>query len=378
MMDEFDFMLSEDQIDLRNVVRDWSQNKVMPACQKAEIDGNVPDELVREAFDMGLHLVTIPEEYGGLGMSNLTHAILREEVGRADGGFASRVFGFGWEPFEMTGTEEQKHMVADALIPGGIIGYALTEETGSDAVNMKTTAKKVGNQYVINGTKTFISNADSAEFFVLFAFTDKEKGPKGMTAFLLPKDAPGLTRGLPENKMGNRCVHVCSLFLDDVVLDEKYRLGEEGQGYSLSMNILHRSRPCAAAVAVGIAEQALQEAIKYAKERVVFGRPIWQHEGIGFLLADMDMRVQQARQLVWAACKSLDAGIVNKKLSSEAKCAASDAAMFCAENAVQVMGGSGYMREYPVEKLMRDAKIYQIFEGTNQIQRLIVSGQLCR
>ena len=244
---------------------------------------------------------------------------------------------------------------------------------------MVTTARKVGDDYVINGGKTFITNGDCADLITIFAVTDKEKGTKGgITAFLLPKDTPGFTVGEHEDKMGIRCVHTNSLFFDDMVLPSKYRLGEEGQGYQIAMKILDNSRPCTAASAVGIAQAALDEAVPYAKERVVFGKPIWKHEGIGFLLADMEIQTQAARQMVWGACKSADAGIINKKLIASAKCFAGDTAVFVTTNAVQVLGGNGYSREYPVEKLMRDAKIYQIFEGTNQIQRVVISGQLCR
>ena len=378
-MRDFDFMLTPDQIDLRNMVSDFAQKEVKPVCREAEKDAIVPEKLVEMSYEMGLHLVTVPEEYGGLGLDNLTYAVIREELARGDAGFASRVFGFGFEPLNLAGTEEQKKWAADILCQEGIMAFGLTESSGSDAGGMKTTAKKVGNDYVINGGKVFITNGDCADLITIFAVTDKEKGTKGgITAFLLPKDTPGFTVGEHEDKMGIRCVHTNSLYFDDVVLNEKYRLGAEGQGYKIAMQILDNSRPCTAASAIGIAQAAIDEAIPYAKERTVFGKPIWKHEAIGFMLADMEMRTSAARQMVWAACKSADAGIVNKKLITSAKCLAGDNAMFVTENAVQVLGGNGYSREYPVEKLMRDAKIYQIFEGTNQIQRLILSGQLCK
>lgn len=378
-MRDYDFMLTEDQIDLRDLVSDFAQNEVKPVCREAEVTATVPEDLVKKAYDMGLHLVTLPTEYGGLGLDCMTYAVVREELARGDSGFASRVFGFGFEPLKLAGTEEQKKWAADIMLQGGVMAFGLTESTGSDAGSMKTTARKVGDDYVINGGKTFITNGDCADIITIFAVTDKEKGAKGgITAFLLPKDTPGFTVGEHENKMGIRCVHTNSLFFDEMVLPSKYRLGEEGKGYQIAMQILDNSRPCTASSAVGVAQSALDEAVAYAKERVVFNKAIWKHEGIGFLLADMEMRTQAARQMVWGACKSADAGIVNKKLVSSAKCCAGDTAMYVAMNAVQVLGGNGYSREYPVEKLMRDAKIYQIFEGTNQIQRMIISGQLCR
>ena len=378
-MRDYDFMLTEDQRELRDLVSEFAQKEVKSVCREAEKTATVPEELVKKAQEIGLHLGTLPEEYGGLGLDCMSYAVVREELARGDSGFASRVFGFGFEPLKLAGTEDQKRWAADIMIRGGVIAFGLTESTGSDAGAMKTTARKVGDDYVINGGKTFITNGDCADIITIFAVTDKDKGVKGgITAFLLPKDTPGFSAGMHEDKLGIRCVHTNSLFFEDVVLPGKYRLGEEGQGYQIAMQILDNSRPCTAASAVGVAQAALDEAVAYAKERVVFGKPIWKHEGIGFLLADMEMRTQAARQMVWGACKCADAGIVNKKLVCAAKCAAGDTAMYVAQNAVQVLGGNGYSREYPVEKLFRDAKIYQIFEGTNQIQRMIISGQLCR
>lgn len=380
MIDDFDFMLNEEQLTLRNLVRDFAQKRVKPTCREAEKNAVVPEELVREAMDMGLNLVTVPEEYGGLGLDRWTYAIIREELARGDSGFASRVFGFGWDPLKIAGNDEQKKWVSGLMLNGGILAFALTEsESGSNAGAMKTRAEKDGDDYIINGGKTFITNGDCADVFVIFAVTDKDKGTNGgITAFLLPKDIPGFKVGEHEDKMGIRCVHTNSLYFDNVRLNEKYRLGQEGDGYKIAMNILAESRPCTAASAVGVAQSALDEAIKYSKERVVFGKEIWKHQAVGFMLADMEMRTQAARQMVWGACKSADAGVNSVKLSSLAKTMAGDTAMFVAENAVQVLGGYGYSREYPVEKLMRDAKIYQIFEGTNQIQRMIISGRLCK
>lgn len=380
MMTDFDYMLSEEQIELRDLVRDFAQKEVKPRCREAEKDAIVPEELMKTACEMGLNMVTVPEEYGGLGLDNFTYAIIREELARGDAGFASRVFGFGFAPVQIAGNEEQKRWVADLMAKGGVLAFGLTESiSGSNAGGMVTTARRVGDDYVINGGKTFITNGDCADVIAIFAVTDKDKGTKGgITAFLLPKGTPGFTVGEHEDKMGIRCVHTNSLFFDDMVLPAKYRLGEEGKGYSIAMKILEESRPVTGSSAVGISQSALDEAVTYAKDRVVFGKPVWKHEGIGFLLADMEMQTMAARQMVWASCRAADAGISSRKLSSAAKCFAGDTAVFVTTNAVQVLGGNGYTREYPVEKLMRDAKIYQIFEGTNQIQRLVISGALCR
>ncbi|MCI2106083.1 MAG: acyl-CoA dehydrogenase family protein [Intestinimonas sp.] len=379
-MTDFDFMLTDEQTELRNLVRDFAQKEVKPVCREAEREARVPEELVKTANEMGLNMVTVPEEYGGLGLDNLTYAILREELAKGDAGFASRVFGFGFAPVKIAGNEEQRHWVADLMKNGGVMAFGLTESgSGSNAGGMVSTARRVGDEYIINGGKTFITNGDCADVITIFAVTDKEKGTKGgITAFLLPKDTPGFAVGPHEDKMGIRCVHTNSLFFDEMRLPLKYRLGEEGQGYSIAMKILDESRPTTGSSAVGIAQAALDEAVAYSKERVVFGKPIWKHEGVGFMLADMEIQTQAARQLVWGACRSADAGIVNKKLVAAAKCFAGDTAVAVSTNAVQVFGGNGYTREYPVEKLMRDAKIYQIFEGTNQIQRMIISGALTR
>mgnify|MGYP004541236701 FL=1 len=378
-MNDYDFLLTQDQLDLREMVREFAQKAVNPTCRVAERDAIVPQDLVEQAMGMGLNLVSLPEEYGGLGLDNLTTAIIREELAKGDAGFASRVFGFGFAPVKIAGSEWQKRWVADIFLNGGIMGFALTESgAGSNAVAMSATARREGDEYILNGGKTFITNGDCADVIATFAVTDKEKGAKGITAFLLPKDTPGFTVGEHEDKMGIRCVHTNSLFFDEVRLPAKYRLGEEGEGFKIAMKILDDSRPCTGASAVGIAQAALDEAVAYSKTREVFGRPICDNQAIAFMLADMEIQVQAARQLVWGVCRSADAGIVNKKLVAIAKCFAGDTAMKVTTDAVQVFGGNGYTREYPVEKLMRDAKIYQIFEGTNQIQRMVISRQLLR
>lgn len=379
MMNDYDFMLTQDQLDLRDLVHDFAQNVVKPVCRVAERDAIVPEEQVKQAMDMGLHLMTLPEEYGGLGLDHLTNAIIREELSKGDAGFASRVTGFGFAPVKIAGNEWQKQWVADLFLNGGIMAFGLTESTaGSNAAAMTTTARRDGDDYIINGGKTFITNGDCADVITIFAVTDKDKGSKGITAFLLPKDTPGFTVGEHEDKMGIRCVHTNSLFFDDMRLSAKYRLGEEGEGFKIAMKILDDSRPCTAASAVGIAQAAFDEALAYSKVREVFGKPIFENQAIAFMLADMEIQIQAARRLVWGNCLAANAGIINKRLVAIAKCFASDTAMKVTTDAVQIFGGNGYSKEYPVEKLMRDAKIYQIFEGTNQIQRTIISRDLLR
>jgi len=374
MKNDFDFMLTEEQIELRAMVREFAQKEIKPRCRVAERDSIVPQDLFKMAADMGLHLMSLPTEYGGLGLDCLTTAILREELASGDAAFTSRIMGFGFAPLKIAGNEWQKQYVADLFLNNGILAFALTEAgAGSNAVAMSTTARKEGSEYIINGGKTFITNGEDAEVITIFAVTDKEKGSKGITAFLLPKGTPGFSVGPHEDKMGIRCIHTNSLYFDDMRLHEKYRLGEEGEGFKIAMKILDDSRPITAASGVGIAQAALDEAVEYSKTRIVGGKPICEQQIIAFMLADMEIQTQAARQMVWAACRSADAGIVNKKLISAAKVLAGDTAMKVSTDAVQVFGGNGYSREYPVEKLMRDAKIYQIFEGTNQVHRGILS-----
>ena len=374
MKNDFDFMLTEEQIELRAMVREFAQKEIKPRCRVAERDSIVPQDLFKMAADMGLHMMSLPEEYGGLGLDCLTTAILREELASGDAAFTSRIMGFGFAPLKIAGNEWQKQYVADLFHNYGILAFALTESgAGSNAVAMSTTARKEGSEYIINGGKTFITNGEDADVITIFAVTDKEKGAKGITAFLLPKGTPGFSVGPHEDKMGIRCIHTNSLYFDDMRLHEKYRLGEEGEGFKIAMKILDDSRPITAASGVGIAQAALDEAVEYSKTRIVGGKPICEQQIIAFMLADMEIQTQAARQMVWAACRSADAGVINKKLISAAKVLAGDTAMKVTTDAVQVFGGNGYSKEYPVEKLMRDAKIYQIFEGTNQVHRGILS-----
>lgn len=376
---EFDYLLTPEFREVRDIVRDFAQNEVKPICREAEKDARIPEELLKRAQELELSMAAVPVEYGGMGLNKFEYAVLREVMAGGDAAFSSRAFGFGFSALQFAGTPEQCKYAAERLQGGGITCFALTEAAGSDAANMTSTARKVGDEYIFNGTKNFITNAEDSELIFAFAYTDKTKGSKGgVTAFMIPADTPGITISKHEDKMGQRCVHVNSMYFNEVRIPERFRLGEEGKGYPLAMSILSASRPAVGAVSVGIAQAALDEAIAYSKERVVYGKPICKHQGIGFMLADMEIKVQAARQVVWAACRSADAGHLNNKLSSAAKCFAADTAMSVTTDAVQIFGGNGYSREYPVEKLMRDAKVLQIYEGTNQIQRVIVSSALTK
>jgi acyl-CoA dehydrogenase len=282
-------------------------------------------------------------------------------------------------PIIVAATEEQKKKWLGRMTGGQLGAYAVTEPAaGSDVAGMLSTATKKGNDYVLKGSKTFISNASHSDFFVIFAYTDKAAKYKGISAFIMERDRPGFSVSKKFDKLGQRASDTAEITFDDVVVPESNRLGKEGDGFMIAMKVFDRSRPTVAASAVGLAQRALDESVKYAKERTSMGVPIIQHQGIGFMLADMAMNVEAARLLAYKAAWLVDQGQPNTKLAAFAKAFAADSAMKAATDAVQVFGGYGFMKEYPVEKLMRDCKVFQIYEGTSQIQRTIIMRELMR
>jgi acyl-CoA dehydrogenase len=282
-------------------------------------------------------------------------------------------------PVLIAGTEEQKQEYCGRLADGKMASYCLTEpEAGSDVAGIKTTARLNGDHYILNGSKTFITGATVANFYTVFAYTDPDTRYNGMSCFIVDRDWEGVSVGKPFNKMGQHASDTAEVIFDNVKVPASYRLGNEGEGFLIAMKVFDRSRPPTAAGALGIAKRALDESIAYAKTRVSMGKPIWQHQVIGHMIADMAMELEAARLLVWKSAWAVDAGVKNTTVSAFAKAYAADTAMKITTNAVQVFGGYGYMSEYPVEKLMRDAKIYQIYEGTSQIQRNIVVRELFR
>jgi acyl-CoA dehydrogenase len=283
-------------------------------------------------------------------------------------------------PLLIAGNERQKeHYFGRITEEGKIISYALTEpDAGSDVAGIKTTATKQGDRYILNGGKTWITDAPVASFFIVFAKTNPEAGHRGMSAFIVERDYPGLSVSKPLEKMGQHAAQTAQVFFENVEVPEENRLGAEGDGFMIAMKVFDKSRPPVAAAATGLARRALDEAVKYAGERFTFGQPIYQHQGVGFILADMKIRAEAARDLAWKAAWLVDNGKRNTSEAAVAKAFCADAAMQNATDAVQVFGGNGYSREYPVEKLMRDAKIYQIYEGTTQIQKLIIVRELYR
>ena len=375
------YLFTDEQKDLQLMVRDFVNKEIIPHAAEWDVKGECPQDTFRKACDMGLHLMGIPEEFGGMGLDQTTSCILREELGRGDAGFAVSLGAnmLGYTPLSIAGTKEQIKHFADIVVPGAVSAFCLTEaQGGSDAGNSKTTAVKVGDEYVINGVKTFITNGGIASVYTVVAMTDKEKGVKGMSAFLVERDRPGVSVGAEENKMGIRASNTTEVVFEDVHVPADHLIGKEGDGFKIAMKTLDRTRPSGSATAVGICQRAIDECVKYAKERVVFGKPIAKHQAVAFMLADMEIQTQAARQMVMHAARLMDNGIYDSVVAAAAKTFTGDTAMKVTTDAVQVLGGFGYSREYPVEKLMRDAKIYQIFEGTNQIQRVVISGNLLR
>ncbi|WP_368495679.1 acyl-CoA dehydrogenase family protein [Phascolarctobacterium succinatutens] len=376
-----DFALNEEQLELQEMVRDFVEKEITPYAAEMDAENHMRDGLIDKANEMGLLNVIVPEELDGPGLDSISVATIYEELGKGCAGVATSLAAnsLATVPVLLAGTDEQKKMYCDILNNGVLAAFALTEPgAGSDAGGVSTRAvhNKEEGTYTLNGTKMFITNGGLAEIFLVFANTRKTGGIRGLTAFIVPKDTPGFSVGKKENKMGIRPSNTTELVLQDVVIPESYRVGREGEGFRIAMNTLDSARPFVGAVSVGIAQAALDCAVKYAKERRQFGQPIASFQMVQGMLADMAMKVETARLMVQKACWMRDQGMEFSKEAAMAKCYAADTAMQVTTDAVQVMGGYGYTKEYPVEKMMRDAKIMQIYEGTNQIQRLVIANKL--
>lgn len=376
-----DFALNEEQLELQEMVREFVEKEITPYAAEMDAENHMRDGLIDKANEMGLLNVIVPEELDGPGLDSISVATIYEELGKGCAGVATSLAAnsLATVPVLLAGTDEQKKMYCDILNNGGLAAFALTEPgAGSDAGGVSTRAvhNKEEGTYTLNGTKMFITNGGLAEIFLVFANTRKTGGIRGLTAFIVPKDTPGFSVGKKENKMGIRPSNTTELVLQDVVIPESYRVGREGEGFRIAMNTLDSARPFVGAVSVGIAQAALDCAVKYAKERRQFGQPIASFQMVQGMLADMAMKVETARLMVQKACWMRDQGMEFSKEAAMAKCYAADTAMQVTTDAVQVMGGYGYTKEYPAEKMMRDAKIMQIYEGTNQIQRLVIANKL--
>lgn len=375
-------LLTPEQQDLRLMVREFADKEIIPKTKELDVTGGFPMELYRQAFEMGLTTMTLPEQYGGMGLDIFTYALIKEEIARGDAGFAGAVAGsfMGSLPALLVGTDYHKKLVADCLTAGGIMAFCLTEpDSGSDSASMRTKYVADGDSFILNGTKCFVSNGGVADLLLVFATKDRSLGNKGVSVFLVDTKTPGVSVGHHEDKLGYRTSATTDIIFEDCRVPKENLIGEECRGMEILNMALNRTRPTAGAGAIGNAQYAYECAAEYANTRTSFGgKPIRKFQGISFKIADMYTQLEAARQLVWHACKCADAGVVDRKLFSAAKCFAADVGMKVCEDAIQVMGGYGYSREYPVEKRFRDAKIYQIFEGTNEIQRLIISSDIYR
>lgn len=375
------FALTKEQQDIQMLARDFAKNEIAPVAEHYDKTHDYPWPVVKKAQELGLTSLNVPEKYGGLGLTLFEEVLVGEELAWGCSGFSTAIAvnGLAILPVLIAGSEEQKSEYGGRLASGQMASYCLTEpEAGSDVASIKTTARKEGDHYILNGSKTFITGATVANFYTVFAYTNPEQKYNGMSCFVVERNWPGVSVGKPFNKMGQHASDTAEVIFDNVKVPATHLLGQEGMGFIIAMKVFDRSRPGTAAGALGVGRRALEESIQYAKTRHAMGHPIWQHQAIGHIIADMAMELEAARLLVWKSAWAVDAGVKNTTISAFAKAYAADTAMKITTNAVQVFGGYGYMSEYPVEKLMRDAKIFQIYEGTSQIQRNIVVRELFR
>jgi acyl-CoA dehydrogenase len=374
------YSLTEEQEALQAMAREFAEKEMKPKAAKYDEGHEFPEEVMKKAFEVGFLTCTIPKEYGGGGLSDIDTVIISEELAGGCAGMYTTMMvnALAYTPIILFGTDEQKkkYLTPQTEIMS-FASFCLTErEAGSDAGALKTTAKKVGSEYVINGSKCFISNAGIANLFTVFANSNPEKGMRGISAFIVPRETPGITIGKVEDKMGHRASNTAEIFFEDVKVPEENLLGKEGIGFIIAMKTLDKTRAPVGAAGVGVAKAALQYAIEYAKTRSQFGKPIALFQHIGFQIAQMAMEINAARHLVWHAAWLLDEGKPCGKESAMAKAYGSDVAMKVTTEALQILGGYGYMKDYPMEKLMRDAKLLQIYEGTNEIQRMVISREV--
>jgi acyl-CoA dehydrogenase len=374
------FDLTQEQIALQDMARKFAANEIRPKAVEYDHASKFPEDIFEKAFALGLMSGYIPEEYGGLGLSALDACIIEEELGWGCSGIATSMTcnGLALTPILVAGTEDQKkRFVAPFAEKLQYASFCLTEPgAGSDAGGIATTAKREGDSYVINGRKCFMTNGSYAMQYTVFASTDRSKGHKGLSAFVVPRSLSGVSVGKKEDKMGQRASDTADVLFEDVKVPVENLLGKEGEGFKIAMITLDYARPTVAAMSVGVARAAFELAMQYSKERVQFGVPIAMNQAIHFLLADMAMDIEAARLLTYKGAWLLDQGKRNTKESAFAKAFAADLAMRVTTDAVQIYGGYGYMRDYPVEKLMRDAKLLQIYEGTSQIQRMVIAKEI--
>lgn len=373
------YILDEDGVALVADVKNFCEKEVKEQCKEYDESGEWPKEIYDKAIELGYQMLEVPEEYGGLGLPGETILAMYEEMAWADAGFAVTMAAsnLALKPILIAGSEEQKQKYCDVVINGGLGAFGLTEpNAGSDAAGQQSTAVKEGDHYVLNGSKIFITNSGFSDIFVVFAMTDKSKGTKGITAFILEKGMPGFTVGKDIPRMGIRAASNCELAFDNVIVPEENRIGREGEGFKIAMATLDGGRIGVAAIALGIAQGAINETIKYVGERKQFGKTIGSFQNTKFKLAELQAKVDAARLLVWRAACAKDNHEPISTYAAMAKLVCSDVANETTRTCVQLFGGYGYSREYPVERMMRDAKITEIYEGTSEVQKMVISGAM--
>ncbi|TMA23865.1 MAG: acyl-CoA dehydrogenase [Deltaproteobacteria bacterium] len=376
-----DFSITEEQRQLVETARKFTRERIIPVAQKLDEHGTFPIDICKEGWELGLMNVEIPSEYGGLGLSCLDHVLMMEEINYGCAGIGTTLAGnnLACMPLLLGGSEEQKRHYLGMLTEAPIFAaYACSEpDAGSDVAGMRTTVRKVGDEYVMTGQKRWITNGGYASWYSVFGrIGDPKDRHKGVTCFVVPRDLAGVSVGKKEDKLGQRASNTTDVLFEEVKLTRKNLVGGEGEGFKIAMKTFDRSRPWIAAGATGIMRRALDESRRYALERKAFGQPIAQFQAIQFMLAEMAMKYEATRLLMLKAAWSIGEGRIDAIESSYAKAFGADSAMAVATDAVQIFGGYGYTKEYPVEKLMRDAKLLQIYEGTSQIQRMVIARNL--
>jgi len=378
----FNLSLSDEQKALRDLARHFTQNEIAPLAAEADREEEYPWELLEKAHSVGLTNITVPEQYGGGGLGYFEDCLVAEEIAAGCAGIYSTFVAstLALTPLNIAATPEQmERLIRPFCAEPALAAFCLTESgAGSDVASVRTRARRDGDSYVVNGTKRFITNAGVANLYTVTATLDPDLRHRGLVVLVVPANTPGVSVGKKEDKMGQRAASTREVIFEDVRVPMDNRLREEKEGFRLVMETLDKIRAQVAASAVGLARAAMEAAIKYAKEREQFGQPIASFQGIQFMLADMDIKVEAARLLVWQAAWLADQGLRNSYESAIAKCFAAESAMKITTDAVQVFGGYGYIKEYPVEKYMRDAKLLQLYEGTSEIQRVVISRSLLK
>lgn len=374
------FALNEEQEQLRALAHEFAENEIAPRAAHHDETGEFPREICRKAWEIGLMNTHIPPEYGGLGLGVLEGCLIAEEHAWGCSGICAAMEAntLAEAPVIVAGNDDQKKDFLGRMTDQFLLAaYCVTEpEAGSDVQGIKMRARKAGSDYVLSGEKMWITSASVANWYFVLAYTDPTKGVRGMTAFVVEADAPGIEVGKKEQNMGQRASDTRAIRFNDVAVPEENRLGAEGDGWKIAMAAFDHTRPVVSAAAVGLSRCAMEHSIRYATERQAFGVPIARHQAVGFMIADMAKDVEAARLLVWKSAWTIDQGRRNTREAAFAKTFAADAAVRVSQDAVQIFGGYGYSKEYPVEKLYRDAKVFQIYEGTSQIQRLIIAKEI--